>query len=179
MQFGTDKSSRGHGYLVRYHQHLAYLRECEGVVVAEIGVWTGASVAMWGHWLPRAEVIGVDIDLSRVSVPRPINVRLIEADAATLELPARSVDVLIDDGSHQAKHVTATLSRMWPAIRPGGWLIIEDWACQWEAGYGGNTHGSPATKALHRWVDQALLPQCDDVAELHCYEELAMIRKAP
>ena len=41
-------------------------------------------------------------------------------------LPAESLDVIVDDGSHKFLDQQATLHTMWPQLRPGGFYIVED-----------------------------------------------------
>ena len=37
-----------------------------------------------------------------------------------------TVDLVIDDASHTLEHQQATYDALWPIIRPGGVMVIED-----------------------------------------------------
>ena len=44
----------------------------------------------------------------------------------TAALPAESLDLIVDDGSHKFGDQQGTLHTMWPRLRPGGFYIVED-----------------------------------------------------
>jgi SAM-dependent methyltransferase len=137
LAVGTDKSSAGHGYTAVYGPLLEHLRELGNVRLLEIGVWEGASLAMWAEWLPMADIVGVDIDLSRCRVAESDRVKLRQGDTLDPEFLASLVaefgtfDVVIDDGAHLVGHHRAAFDALWPAVKPGGLYIIEDLHTYW------------------------------------------------
>jgi trans-aconitate methyltransferase len=183
IKHNTDKSSKVHDYLGHYEHHLAPLRPGDGVVLCEVGVLEGDSVRMWAEWLPQAQVIGVDIDLRQVRnvSALPGNVRLVQSGITDWQAPPESFDVLIDDGSHLDWQVADVMVRFWPALRPGGFLVVEDWAAQFVPPWQGDpVVGSAAVRQANKFLERALRPECDDVAELHAYAEgILFIRKSP
>jgi hypothetical protein len=91
-------------------------------------------------------------------------------------------DIVIDDGSHIASHVHASFRALFPAVRPGGWYVIEDL----ETSYWGSHEGGPtgtsgtAVELVKSVVDRTQAESgVRDAAELHVFDGIAFIRKAP
>lgn len=98
--FGTDKLD--HGYIPFYEQHLPKNPK----KILEIGVKEGRSIQMWQRYFPEAEIHGLDlfIEFPVPSIPgikfhqgNQCDWRLLE------ELRNENFDVIIDDGSHNAR----------------------------------------------------------------------------
>lgn len=129
-QYGTDKSSLGHGYLASYERFFAELRE-RPLKILEVGVYGGASLATWAEYFPRATIVGVDIDPESVSFERE-RVRIELADQSNLEELTRIAvrhgpfDVILEDGSHRWEHQITSLRTLFPFLVPGGLYIAED-----------------------------------------------------
>lgn len=64
---GGDRMS-SHGYAKAYSRHLPIEHNTDGrgMVIVEIGVLLGTGLAIWSELFPKARLIGLDIDLSRV-----------------------------------------------------------------------------------------------------------------
>ncbi len=129
LRTGTDKTALVGDYLRHYEEWLAPLRN-ERFNLIEIGVFGGASVAMWREFFPNATIIGVDIDKRGVAYASDrIHIRIgSQADPGFLhqvvtEFPPT---VIIDDGSHRSDHNIFTFERLFPALIAGGWYIVED-----------------------------------------------------
>lgn len=60
----TDKGH--HGYLPLYERHL--VRE-EITTLLEVGVFNGGSLRMWARWLPKARIVGIDVEPANYSGP--------------------------------------------------------------------------------------------------------------
>jgi cephalosporin hydroxylase len=125
----TDKHT-DHSYTDVYERLFAPFRmECKAVL--EIGVQTGGSMRLWNGYFPNALVHGIDVNIyenqCREDAPR---VRLIQANAYTQECAStfapKSLDVVIDDGPHSLESMQQAIALYLPAVRPGGYLIIED-----------------------------------------------------
>lgn len=118
---GGDKGT-AHSYIEIYE---AELSKTTGITLLEIGVWEGHSVAMWQEYFTDSEVIGVDIDTSRIKFDLK---RVIPGDATRL-LPGLAdliFDYVIDDGSHEVKDQIASFKTYWPSVKLGGKYFIED-----------------------------------------------------
>ena len=149
LRYGTDKSSAWHGYARSYERCLAPLREAGARGIVEIGVcrkWDGnrhicPSLAMWSDWFgPQASVAGLDkLDfsyaegaiLTMVCDQSSVDA-LVCAEYAIGKVHGRpgeggrGVDLIVDDGSHEAAHQQLTMKVLWQALRVGGAYVIED-----------------------------------------------------
>lgn len=125
----TDKHTV-HSYTEVYQRLFAPMRDtCTAIL--EIGVQTGGSMRLWNGYFPNAIVYGLDTNVyqnqCRELAPR---VRLIQANAYTQECAStfapKSLDIVVDDGPHTLESMCLAISLYLPAVRPGGYLIIED-----------------------------------------------------
>lgn len=118
-------------YFEIYHRHL---RKFVGTpaTLLEIGVYSGGSLEMWRDYLgERARIVGVDIE-EACKVYEEERVRVFIGDQADRDFWRRlkseitEIDVVIDDGGHQAYQQVVTLEELLPHLRPGGVFICED-----------------------------------------------------
>lgn len=122
---GWGDKGTAHDYLPTYQREIT---RTTGVTLLEIGVYAGHSIAMWDAYLTDSTVIGIDIDLARVTY-KGIDVRLCDGTSATMVaevLPGLTYDYVIDDGSHTLADQLASLDVFLPLMRPGGRYFIED-----------------------------------------------------
>jgi demethylmacrocin O-methyltransferase len=138
--YGTDKSSKLHGYTKWYAHHLFPRRNTiRSVLEIGIGGTTsrtgyetvagGQSLRMWQTYFPNARIVGVDIERKVVTGPRISVEQGSQDDPAFLADVARRhgpFDLIIDDGSHIGRHVQASFEALFEHVRPGGLYIIED-----------------------------------------------------
>jgi Methyltransferase domain len=197
---GTDKSSRYHAYTRWYRRHLSDLRG-EPVTLIEIGVGGdedpsrgGRSLRMWRDYLRRAKVFGIDVHEKRL-IGLGSRVEVLRADqsspddlAAVLEHTG-APDVVIDDGSHVGEHIWCSFEALFPALRPGGWYVLEDLHTSFLEGFG-SAERRPIGVALDGAVAvQDLDPTLVKLrrssgttvmgpSEVHVYPGIAFIRKA-
>lgn len=122
-----DKASDGHDYLSIYDQFLTPLRSLP-ITLLEIGVWEGASIELWLKYFPRAYIIGVDFDLSRVGDRFKDNDRVTLYQASQSAAPFLEslppVDIVIDDGSHLVNDQMTSFHHLWPKTQK--LYIVED-----------------------------------------------------
>lgn len=122
---GWGDKGTAHDYLPTYQREIT---RTTGVTLLEIGVYAGHSIAMWDAYLTDSTVIGIDIDLSRVTF-KDIDVRLCDGTSPAQvadALPSLTYDYVIDDGSHTLADQIASLDVFLPLMRPGGRYFIED-----------------------------------------------------
>ena len=118
-------------YYPVYERHLAKFAGTEATIV-EVGIYSGGSLGMWRDFLgPKATIHGIDIaEECRAYEADGIHITIgDQADPAFWrEFLARvpQIDVLIDDGGHQAHQQIATLEAVLPHLRRGGVYICED-----------------------------------------------------
>ncbi|NEO72142.1 hypothetical protein [Moorena sp. SIO3H5] len=130
-KYPSDKKE--HGYLPFYAIHLPS-RE-KKFKLLEIGCDKGYSVRAWREYFPNAEITILDLhnavpeDLMQGKNP----VEYIQGDQGNEDLieylAAKDFDVVIDDGSHNARHQWLTIEKF---TRPGALVVIEDLHCNTE-----------------------------------------------
>ena len=131
LHYDTDKSSKAHNFGPAYERFLSPLRET-ATSVLEVGVYRGASLKLWRDYFPAARIVGVDIHpraVHKVSDPR-VKIELgDQGDACFLLRLGRDYgpfDLLVDDGSHKWRHQILFYKTLWPFLKPGGIMAIED-----------------------------------------------------
>jgi len=187
QKHGTDKrtgaSAKMHGYLPHYDFFFRELRD-QKISLLEVGVYHGASLAMWRDYFPNAEIVGVDInpDAQQYSGDRVTIEIMDQANKLQLaELGAKHgpFDIVIDDGSHRWDHQRITFVHMLKHVKSGGFFVIEDIHTSFQERYKGKDTTSFVehliTLARHL-VDPALspLPEDDTVAR-HVIARVASI----
>jgi hypothetical protein len=118
-------------YFEIYDRHLSRFRG-KPISLVEIGVAGGGSLRMWRDYLGSdSRIYGIDIDPA---------CRRLEAPGIEISIGSQGdpefwreflsrcpqIDVVIDDGSHEALHQAITLELLLPHINPGGVYICED-----------------------------------------------------
>ncbi len=108
-------------------------RRHEVKAVLEIGIKRGASLRVWEEYFPNATILGIDInpkyatsasERSRVFIGDQTDRDVLRQISTAAD--AR-FDLIIDDGSHMSDDQVATLSYLWPFLKPTyGIYAIED-----------------------------------------------------
>jgi len=120
-------------YLEIYERVLAPLR-FRRCALLELGVWDGDSLIMWRRGMPRATIVGVDLQPPDLDLGH--RVKIVGGDQTDGALLRRirdehapgGFDVIIDDASHLGVTTARSLQRLYREhLRPGGIYCIEDW----------------------------------------------------
>jgi hypothetical protein len=118
-------------YFPIYERHLGRFVGCSPVVV-EIGVFSGGSVLMWHEFFgPGARLHGVDIEPACRAYETPVT-RIHIGDQSSpafweeFKRAVPRIDVVLDDGGHEAHQQIPTLEALLPHLRPGGVYLCED-----------------------------------------------------
>ena len=138
IAFGTDKSTKVHGFTKHYESYFESMRN-QPIKILEIGVQSGASLRMWKQYFCNAQVCGIDYyDLEVMEEDRIKIFRGEQKDKKVLEdvLLHGPFDIIIDDGSHQNPDIMASFEYLFPRMKPSGIYVIEDTTCT----YWGDTH---------------------------------------
>jgi hypothetical protein len=141
-------------YLEIYERHLGAYRDGfplpdgtrRPLRLLEIGVSQGGSLQLWRKYFgPEATIFGIDVDPRCAALDNPeTRVRIgSQADSAFLATvidEMGGVDVVIDDGSHRARHQRASFDALFPRLSFGGLYLAEDlhtsyWAFEFAGGY--------------------------------------------
>jgi len=138
-------------YLTAYDEQLERFRPgfpLEGgghrpLRLLELGVLHGGSLQLWRSYFgPDAAIWGIDINPLCAAVDDPdLEVRIgSQADPEFLEgvvAEMGGVDLVIDDGSHVAKHQRASFELLFPLLTDGGLYVVEDTQTSFWWDYGG------------------------------------------
>jgi hypothetical protein len=200
VHFKTDKCGI-HKYTQHYQRHLQQWRH-ERFVLLEIGIGGysragrgGASLRMWKHYFPKAQIVGLDIeDKSFVIEDRIQAYRGSQVDEAILHRivdEAGPIRVIVDDGSHRPEHIRRTFALLFPLLEQGGTYIIEDTQTSYWPDWGGSDdrHDPNTTMGLikdlvdglnyEEFDDETYVPTYTDrnIVAIHAYHNLAIIEK--
>lgn len=120
-----------HHYIPIYDHYFDRFRGRE-VKFLEIGVSKGGSLQVWREYFGSEAVIyGIDIDpeckkydgiAGQVRIGSQTDVEFLNAVIEEMG----GVDIILDDGSHQMRHIKTTLTHMFPKVSDGGLYMIED-----------------------------------------------------
>mmetsp|Transcript_43489 Transcript_43489/g.94733 ORF Transcript_43489/g.94733 Transcript_43489/m.94733 type:complete len:349 (+) Transcript_43489:109-1155(+) len=155
-----------------YERHLARYKNTP-VALAEVGVQSGGSILMWETVLgPQCHMYGLDIAPATQKFQDSRTTITIgdQGDPAMwhnfFSTVTPALDVLIDDGGHTGPQMCTTTAEVWPHIKAGGILAIED------------IHGA---KYLHEFFLNAAQfygHRTEQVSAIHIYPYLLMAQKA-
>lgn len=143
LKYGTDKSSRDHGYTRHYEQIMGPFRG-RSILLVEIGVASGASLLMWREYLGiQARIVGIDIRSDGETLSRcgEADIGIFMGDQRNGKFLNRlidkigSPDVIIDDGGHKSSEQIPSFSILFPRLKSGGIYIVEDTHAFHDPGY--------------------------------------------
>lgn len=187
-----------HHYLPIYDRHFAPYRagfRSRPLRFLEIGVYRGGSLAMWRAFFgPQAIITGVDVDPgcaafdgregTRVRIGSQDNPAFMRGVVEEMG----GVDIVLDDGSHEARHMRRSFDILFPLLSDGGLYVVEDVQCAYWSKFGGG-YGRPGTfveitKQLiddmhHWWHDggRKIEVSAGKVGGLHVYDSIIVIDK--
>ncbi|WP_328675759.1 class I SAM-dependent methyltransferase [Streptomyces sp. NBC_01261] len=198
--FKTDKWG-AHKYAQHYQRYLQHLRG-EEFNLLEIGIGGynragegGASLRMWKHFFPQAQIYGMDIqDKSFVDEDRITTFIGDQSDPESLlsiQEKIGRLDVIIDDGSHRSPHVVTTFHTLFPLLSDGGIYVVEDTqSSYWPEWLGSEDRESPDTSMgmlkrltdglnYEEFVDDDYKPTYFDlnIRAVHFFHNLVIIEK--
>jgi hypothetical protein len=180
-------------YLAAYEEEFARYRSQPNLRMLEIGVFQGGSLQLWRSYFgPSASVWGIDID-PRCADLGDDNVRIgSQDDPAFLHSVVEEMgglDLVLDDGSHQASHQRKTLEALFPLLSEGGCYAVEDlhtsyWA-PYEGGYQREGTFIETVKQIvddmHTWyheTDEVVGVRArDTIPRIAVYDSIAFVRK--
>ena len=124
--FFTDKGWL-HNYLPFYNNLFAPYRDLE-INIFEVGYLNGGSCQLWERYFSKAKIKSIDVN---PCTPPPVSDRIIlelrDIRSVTAEYFADFIpDIAIDDGSHLLEDQLYFVKIVYPVLRKGGLLIVED-----------------------------------------------------
>lgn len=158
---GTDKSSQIHNYCVKYEKWLPFNR-LEPIVLLEIGVLNGESLATWREYYPNATIVGIDIMDSckqYEDLDKNIFVEIGSQDDPEFLHKIASkygpFDLIVDDGSHINEHVITSFVNLIDSVKPEGVYVIEDCGTSyWDEWGGGFRNSKSSVEFSKRLIDE-------------------------
>lgn len=137
---GLDRGTLRHRYTELYQMLFLPMRERAlnivlagldgGVSVKDPANWNHAAQANLGMWLeffPRANFLALDrAESLPLTDPRVTYVQCDFDESATIPLPPKAPDLVIDDATHASHHQQNAFRALFPALAPGGIYAIED-----------------------------------------------------
>ncbi len=194
--FFTTKGNLVHKWVHYLEVYERYFAPYKGtsVKMLEIGVNKGGSLDLWRRYFgPDATIFGIDVnpECAKVAIA-PNQVRIgSQADPAFLRAVIDEMgppDLILDDGSHIAKHVKTSFEVLFPLLKEGGLYIIEDLqTAYWPAVYDGG-YRRPGTAIeyvkqmiddMHAWYHYkpVTTPAKDQIGAIHVHDAVVVIEK--
>ncbi|WP_245515948.1 class I SAM-dependent methyltransferase [Ancylobacter aquaticus] len=147
-----------HHYIPLYDRYFSPFRGGK-VKFLEIGVSKGGSLQMWRKYFgPDALIHGIDIDPECIKYDGVAGkVRIgSQDDVAFLQSVVDEmggVDIVLDDGSHQMKHLRVSLEALFGRLSDGGIYVIEDLHTAYWRDFGG---GYRARRNFFRYIGEVI-----------------------
>jgi hypothetical protein len=133
---GSDKGDRleSHHNYTPFYESFLHTRQNDPLLILEIGVFAGSSLAAWYKYFPNSTIIGLDIDdKTMFDNDRIHTFRLDQSSHSELEnfvteckKNGYEFDFILDDGSHHMKDQQITLGYLFPLLKSKGVYFIED-----------------------------------------------------
>ena len=182
-----------HHYLDIYERHLGDRRGTPFRLL-EIGVFRGGSLELWRSYFgEKAVIFGVDIDPGCAQCDgRAGQVRIgSQADPTFLRSVVEEmggVDVVIDDGSHDSRHMYSSFDTLFPLLSDGGIYIAEDLHCCYWPKYSGGYFwpwsfinvAKRMIDDMHHWYHgrgQRIPASKGHLQALHVYDSMIVLEK--
>jgi len=189
--YGSDKGTIKHNYTVQYERIVNELlrqtpRKIALFIICEAGVACGASLRMWGNYLPASKIIGYDIRPECKELCKDMKNVTIRIEDLCKNKIGEYVDIFIDDASHISEEMVAMFNNCWSSVRSGGYYIIEDLGCTYNRAYTEqfrehfNENAINSRDAVVKFMDD-IMKNTDSkqgIAEIRYYPQLLVIKKA-
>ena len=128
------------GFIQLYEKYFSSLKNSK-INILEIGVENGDSLRIWREYFTNANICGIDIDKKDFKID---NVDILQGDQSnhafllSLINTYKKFDIIIDDGSHQAKHIITSFNFLFPYLSDTGIYVVEDLQTSYFPRYGGS-----------------------------------------
>ena len=142
LEIGKKYSSTKNisGFIELYEKYFSRLQKSE-INILEIGVDEGHSLRIWREFFPKAKICGIDIVEKKFTIE---NVEILKGDQSDFNFleslinKYKNFDIIIDDGSHQSKHIIKSFNFLFPYLNTNGIYIIEDLQTSYIPRFGGS-----------------------------------------
>ena len=145
QKYDTDKSSQrlNVSYIRHCHPYTLFYNDVfedkkdDKLTIAELGILEGASIRMWQEYFQKSDIYGFDnnrnfidnyktnydnnrIVLSEIDVKNVTNIKKVFNDLNLM------YDIIIEDTTHLFEDQINVINNVYPYLKEGGMLIIED-----------------------------------------------------
>ncbi len=189
--YGSDKGTIKHNYTKHYEKIVSELlagrdRKSACLSIVEAGVACGASLRMWGNYLPASVIVGYDIRPECAKLCEGLHNVEIRIEDLCKKNMAEEVDLFIDDASHIAEEMVAMFQNCFKNVAEGGYYVIEDLGCTYNPAYTEQfrKYFNPAAvnsrAEIVKFMDY-LMREVDSrniVAEIRYYPQMLVIKRA-
>ena len=114
--------------------------------ILEIGIDTGNSLKFWKNYFSsKSNIIGLDINKYNFTEKNIFTFQGMQQDSkflSTITNKFKKFDIIIDDGSHDCRHIIKSFNFLFKNLKEGGIYIIEDLQTSYYPRY----HGSRINK---------------------------------
>jgi len=183
-----------HHYIPIYDMYFAR-RRGTALRFLEIGVNKGGSLQVWREYFGKdATIFGIDINPECAEFDDQAGqVRIGSQDDPEFLNKVvdemGGIDVVLDDGSHQMRHIKKSLQVLFPRLETGGTYMIEDLHTAYMPKFGGglDERGNFFNSArriiddMHRWYHNKPirhLATAGEVSGLHVHDSIVVLDKA-
>jgi hypothetical protein len=132
-EVGTDKGGYPgeHDYINGFYNEEFKKYQDKPIRLLEIGVYKGASLALWSKYFPQSVIVGLDIQDQRVEKYQNLDrvaVGICDAYSLSPELidGMGNFDIIIDDGPHTIPTLQQCMELYLPILNDGGVMVLED-----------------------------------------------------
>ena len=128
------------GFIQLYEKYFTPLRDSK-INILEIGVDNGDSLRIWREFFSKANICGIDIDEKNFEIK---DTDILQGDQSDLNFlkdlvkKYKKFDIIIDDGSHQAKHIITSFNYLFTYLNNNGLYVIEDLQTSYIPRFGGS-----------------------------------------
>ena len=128
------------GFIQLYEKYFAPFKNLK-INILEIGIENGDSLRIWREFFPKANICGIDIEKKNFTIEKTDILQGDQSDHNFLKSlinKYKNFDIIIDDGSHQAKHIITSFNFLFPYLNNNGLYVIEDLQTSYFPRYGGS-----------------------------------------
>ena len=180
-------------YLPVYDRVLAPFKDAAPRML-EIGVSFGGSLEMWRNYFgPKATIFGIDIEprcAGRVDPPNQVRIGSQDDPDFLRGVVAEmggGPNIILDDGSHIARHQRASFETLWPLLAHGGLYMIEDiHTAYWPWMEGGYRRAGTAVAMIKDLIDDQHgwhhsrgqgYALAEEIGEIRVFDSIVVIEK--
>lgn len=183
-----------HHYIPIYEKYFSRFKG-KKIRFLEIGVGKGGSLQMWIKYFGNDAIIfGIDINheckkfntaTEQIRIGSQIDESFLKS---VIEEMGGGVDIILDDGSHEMKHIVKTLLFLFPNLNYDGIYMIEDLHTAYWLNYGGGYYSNnnffkfirDLIDEIHHWYHSKKprhLNISKDCSGIHIHDSIVVLDK--